>query len=202
MRSILLPSAIPKPLPVVTYNWQRTLPRHEYENSLAPAFRNTTVLLGTTHGIGIESAIVDMDERLVKMSWTLRRKYDATEPQSLRQDRIAIYADIRSELDQFGNLVPPLDYLADRPLSENDQLSHWPVRSLRISMWDLDRTCEKKVFVIGDAAHAMPLLAVEGANHGLADGVQLAAILTDAGNGEPVSRIGRRFYDGAAERWY
>lgn len=200
----MLSTAVPKPLPVVVYNWQRTLSRVQYDETLAPFFRNTNVLLGTSKAVNIAPTMVDISEDNVKMSWTISRRFDTTQSQSQGNSQTAIYADIQTELRALGDLAPPYNDLVERPVSDNDDFYRWPIRSLRINKGDLDRLCEQRVVLIGDAAHAMPIFAGEGGNHGLLDGVELASALADAGmqNVADAVKAGRKFYDGAVERWY
>ena len=203
MRSVLLPDAVPTPLPFVANTWQHRLTRAVYDALLAQSFRNTNVLrFDGPRGLRVRASVVDIDSNRAKVSWAFSRRFDPMQGQpSLDDDRMAVYADVQKDVYALGTLSPPSGYLVDRPTLDDDELCRMPVSSLSIVNWDLDRLCERNVILIGDAAHAMPLLASEGGSHGMLDGVELAAVLADAGDEDEMVTMGRNFYAGAVERW-
>lgn len=70
--------------------------------------------------------------------------------------------------EPFASLLDP-----DRQKAESDRIVHWLQRSLRIPLETLVDSTSKHVVLLGDAAHAMPLLTADGANYALLDAVRL-----------------------------
>ena len=61
------------------------------------------------------------------------------------------------------------------------------------------------VVFLSDAAHAMPIFASEGGNHGFMDGVQLGDLLAKYYKGEEEGGMSvaiLKFYEGALDRRY
>jgi 2-polyprenyl-6-methoxyphenol hydroxylase-like FAD-dependent oxidoreductase len=71
-------------------------------------------------------------------------------------------------------LEQPFKDAFDGEKVSGDRILHWFMRDILVSLGDLKSLAEKGIIVIGDAAHAAPILGGEGANSAVADVVELA----------------------------
>ena len=91
------------------------------------------------------------------------------------------------------DLEPPFEYAFDVEKMRSERVLHWLMRSLLPPLPELTRLSEMGVVMLGDSAHATPILGGNGANWAIKDGIELA---------ESIAIPGAEGLDGYYERRY
>lgn len=93
----------------------------------------------------------------------------------------------------------PFARLLDTERQEKeDRIVHWLQRTVKIPLHDLLESAQHRVALVGDAAHAAPLLTADGANHALLDGLALGEM--EGLESDPIAAL-RDFYSKSRSRW-
>jgi 2-polyprenyl-6-methoxyphenol hydroxylase-like FAD-dependent oxidoreductase len=79
---------------------------------------------------------------------------------------------------------------------KNDRVLHWLMRTTDVPPVDLRALARKGVFLIGDAAHAQPILGGSGGNLAIIDALQLAEHIAKHGTDHSSD-----FVDAQLPRW-
>ena len=96
------------------------------------------------------------------------------------------------ELRALGRLPEPWWSATRRKQGSEDRVLHWLMRSMLVGREELDELAERGVVLLGDSAHATPILGGEGANMAIVDGVELAGMVKGLGDWE----LGRELAEG------
>ncbi len=173
--------------------------------------RNTTALSGKGYGFAFEININYIDGSKAAISWTYSHDGDSSVDPSfqLSQPHPGIARTIIAELAQLRDLTAPFHYLPRKEDLECDTLYNWVMRSVRIPLTSLSNLALKRIVLIGDAAHAMPIYRGTGGNQALVDSTELGNLLCGlAERGEfPRSteltdtQLAVIFYEKAYTRW-
>lgn len=78
------------------------------------------------------------------------------------------------ELEALQDLKLPFKVIFDTVAVRGDRVLHWLMRTLMPDPSEAQRLAKHGVVLIGDAAHATPILGGEGANMAIRDGIDLA----------------------------
>ena len=173
--------------------------------------RDTTVLLGSGDGCAFEININSIDDTNVVISWTYSRDGDSPVDSNLQlsQPHPGIAKTITADLAQLPKLSAPFDQLNSKKELEKDVLYNWMMRSVRIPLESLSAMTARKVVLIGDAAHAIPIYKGTGGNHALLDSIELGDLLCATtrriGFGLKTestdTQFALTFYENAHKRW-
>ena len=178
VRNSLIPDVEPKVLPFVVLNGRRRLSIAAFEEEVAPAMQNRTIIQSRHEDIVVEISISDYTSKQVDLSYTYSRPARKNDPLH-KPDRLvsgatAIPGEFYIELQELKQLPKPFNAIFDPVEVVNDRVLHWLMRSTLGSPADMKGLTDHGVLLIGDAVHAMPILGGEGANTALKDGVDLA----------------------------
>ncbi|KAH8814054.1 hypothetical protein F5882DRAFT_485456 [Hyaloscypha sp. PMI_1271] len=86
-----------------------------------------------------------------------------------------------SEASKLQELEDPIKDTFDVDKMRGDRILHWLMRDILVPSDDLKSFAERGIVLIGDAAHATPILGGGGANSALADAVELAEWIASRG---------------------
>ena len=165
---------------------------------------NSQVIIGAADRTAVRMSVSDHTNTEVTVSWTFTwQPAEADQYQSDRQsidDANKIPLSFYTRLAQIGPLAEPFQSVLKFDVARQTAKYNWLMRSVRVPKADLLQTVEKRIVMIGDAAHAMPIVAGEGASHALLDGLQLGKALANAVNSQPLQAI-HDFYDTQHGRW-
>ena len=103
------------------------------------------------------------------------------------------------ELKRHGPLAEPFATFFSPEAIGKTFVRSWDVRSIRIPREPLLSSCDSRVVLLGDAAHAMPPFGGEGACHAMVDGLRLGEALAESLGS--MSDGVRLFYEREYDRW-
>jgi len=178
IRNSLMPSIELKVLPFVVFNGKRRISNAEYQDLVAPALGNRTILQSHHNGIVLEISISDFTPKCVDIGYTYSRPAHENDPVH-NPDRPTsgatdIPEEFYTELQELEQLKRPFDTIFDATKVRKDRVLHWLMRSTLGNPAEIEYLAEQGVLLMGDAVHAMPILGGEGANAAIKDGVDLA----------------------------
>ena len=204
MRGSVLPGITPAVIPALAINGSFSLATCDFHAGIGKHMGKSQVIIGAADSTAVTVAVSDHTESDVRLSWTLT--WQPAEPdqyESARQstdDANKIPLSFFERLAELGPLAEPFQSILNRETAQHTAKYNWLMRSVQVPRTDLLHTAERRIVMIGDAAHAMPIVAGEGASHALLDGLQLGKALGDAVNGPP-SHVVHDFYDAQHDRW-
>lgn len=127
----------------------------------------------------LEISVNDISGSHVHLSATYSRPAKKNNDPLHKPDRpIPGAADIPEEfyekLAALQDLKLPFKVIFDAEALRGDRVLHWLMRTLMPDPSEAQRLAKHDVVLIGDAAHATPILGGEGANMAIRDGIDLA----------------------------
>lgn len=201
VRQSLLRDATPKVLPYVVSNGKRKYPMRGYRSTLAPYFQDVCKLeqcLGT--GVRLDISIADVKDDTVSISYTYSRASRSEDelyrPARALSDSEDIPETFYDELQGLRQLSEPFASIFQADAVKQDRVLHWLMRSVSLEPAQLETLAQQRAVLIGDAAHAQPILGGQGANAAIRDAVQLASWLDE----HDIADIGA-FYDRHRNDW-
>lgn len=204
VRKSRLPGITPTVIPALAVNGSCSLATSDFHAGIGKHMGKSQVVIGTADRTAVTVSVSDHTPSEVRISWTLTwQPAEVNQYKSERHctdDAKKIPLSFYSRLAEMGSLAEPFQSVLNLDSAKQTAKYNWLMRSVRIPQNDLLRTAEKSIVMIGDAAHAMPIVAGEGASHALLDGVQLGEALGNAVNSAPSQAV-QRFYDAQQGRW-
>ena len=204
VRRSMLPGVTPAVIPALAVNGSISLSTCDFHAGIGKHMGTSQVIIGAADRTAVTISISDHTESEVRISWTLTwQPAEANQYKSERHsidDANKIPLSFYSKLAEIRPLAEPFQSVLNHETAQHTAKYNWLMRSVRVPKMDLLHTAEKGTVMIGDAAHAMPIVAGEGASHALLDGLQLGKALGNAVNSPP-SRVAHDFYDAQHDRW-
>jgi 2-polyprenyl-6-methoxyphenol hydroxylase-like FAD-dependent oxidoreductase len=181
LRKSLLPESQLNILPIVVFNGKRRIDRAVYEEEILPHMSDSNVI-NLRHGDArLNFSVSDYKSDRVSVSWTYSRpargQNDALHmPERALSKATAIPDDLYEELSALSqsSLPQPFAGLFETAHLRNDRILHWLMRTAHIPEEDLQALAQNGIVLIGDAAHAHPIVGGNGANMAIEDAVSLA----------------------------
>lgn len=212
VRSMLLPTNKPEVLPYVVFNGKRRILMKDFRDKYLAGFSGRSsveqlkgkTLLRASYSVDTED---DNDKSgaagVVNLSYTFSRParvwpaYDPLyAPDRSKSAASNVSEAFYAELQDLHPLQAPLGELLDVQTVRDDRKLHWLMRRVRLDESDTARTSGINVALIGDAAHACPILGGYGANLAIEDGLVLANLIIERGIEGVIN-----FYSMRRRRW-
>ena len=164
LRHSFIPSSHLNVLPYVVFNGRRSITLEDYQRGLQPHMAGQTTLQALQGHVLFRMYINEQTASDVHLGYTYSRPAHANDPlhepdrPTSRAENIpeAFYA----ELSQFKHeeLGPVFADIFDSKKVRQDRLLHWLMRSTVVPLSDIQGLADRRIWLIGDAAHAMPIL--------------------------------------------
>ena len=208
LRKALLPEITPETQPFAVYSGKRYIKQDEFTSTYAAAFRNGNILVREPEAAGGPRLEISINDRqsngTVSISYVYSRSAKSegsVDPLYHPERSIAGATDIPEEFyEQLKDFVTaskpsqPFEECFNVNQIRSERLLHWLMRTVLVPRQDLLRLLRYGIVIIGDSAHAVPILGGEGANLAILDAIKLAEKLKDGQDNASV----QNFYD---EHW-
>lgn len=166
-------------LPYIVFNGKRLISRTEYMTTIHDYMQNHVLAQARKGEILLRISVNDISGSHVDLSYTYSRPAKENNDPLHKPDRdipgaTKIPAEFYEELEALQDLKPPFKLIFDAEAVRGDRVLHWLMRTLMPDPSEMQRLAKHGVVLIGDAAHATPILGGEGANMAIRDGIDLA----------------------------
>jgi len=194
----------PTVIPAMAINGRVSLARSHFLAEVAEYMNGSQTMLGAADRTALHLAVSNHTDSNVLLSWTFTWQpeaggHDVSSRKSV-DDACNIPEGFFKRLSELGPLVEPFRSILSPDAARRSAKYNWLIRSVQIPCSELQDSVDSGIVLIGDAAHAMPIVAGEGGNHALLDGMQLGEILARS-NTETIEQKVRTFYDSQCRRW-
>ena len=193
-----------KVLPCVAFNGKRSIDRNRFEAEYATHFKGSNSIKTRMKETLLQINISKIEEDKVDLTYTYSRlpyRYDDCLYKPNRPNASAndIPTEFFTEVASLGELEPPFANIFDVERLEYDRLLHWLMRCVLVGSADLEHLAAYGIVMIGDSAHAQPILGGQGANEAMTDGIELAELIIE--NEKSPTRAISQFYELSHQRW-
>lgn len=202
LRKSFIPSCHLNVLPYVVFNGRRSITLEDYRQEFQPYMAGQTIIQAIHGNVLFRVYVNEYTATHVSLGYTYSRPamdndplHDPDRPTS---GATQISEEFYAELLQFkqNELGPVFADIFDNEEVRRDRLLHWLMRSTVMPLQDLQGLADRGVWLIGDAAHPLPILGGEGANEAITDAIDLAEHLSSIS-----SPIQNEFYARRHEEW-
>lgn len=207
IRSGLSSISQPEIHPFVVFNGRRKIDLKHFQTVYAPFFGNANVIEMRTDKVLLQISINDYTDHSVSVSYTYSRAARTNDPLHKPDRALAAAArtpeEFYAELQTLRNLNPLFAEVFSAEKVRQDGVLHWLMRSLEMSEKEIYSLEKQGIVLIGDAAHATPILGGEGANTAIYDGIAAANAIYwhQRGNQEERSQEMHHFVQGNLSWW-
>ena len=189
IRKALAPEMRLVVLPYVVFNGKRSIPWAEYFENIDPHMGDNTVIYRKFGDARLEISIYDSGVIGVDLRYTYSRPAREGKDPLHRPDRdVAAAVDVPEEFyDELSSLKiieQPYQAIFNVDKVRDDRVLHWLMRRVMPDIDPVRRLARQGVILLGDAAHAMPILGGEGANLAIKDGIELGEYVASNKLGE------------------
>ena len=214
LRKSLLPDVSLEVQPFAVYSSKRFVKPDLFASTYAPAFGDGNVLVRKPSHQRDPRLEITINSHLpngsVSISYIYSRaaRNDSNTTDALHQPErpVAGATDIPEEFyEELNDLITTKDVgqpfidCFDVDQIRTERLLHWLMRTIIVPKQELLRLLEHGIVMIGDAAHAVPILGGHGANLAILDAIKLAGVLTK--QGEEMTAL-KNFYEDRWQGWH
>jgi hypothetical protein len=162
----------------VVYNGKRRIQRAEFEEKVAPHLGGESVVNGRKGDARVNVSVNDYTEDEVSVSWTYSRPSRGSgealhQPGRGLSGATIIPDELYEELDAL-DLPQPFATIFEPHMLREDRILHWLMRTVLVPQVGLQTLARDGIVLMGDAAHAQPIVGGNGANEALSDAMSLA----------------------------
>ncbi|KAI9754352.1 MAG: cystathionine beta-lyase [Chaenotheca gracillima] len=185
VRKLVVPQLQFDILPFVVYYGRRRLTLDHFRSTFVPYLKDKTVIESRKGDVLLRITVNEYLDEAVEIGYTFSRPARAQDPlhqpDRPNSDARKIPDELFSEIASLAQLEEPFAEVFDSGEVHEDRLLHWLMRSLTVGPEDLERLASKGVVLLGDSAHAMPILGGEGANAAIMDALEMAEHIASQG---------------------
>ncbi|KAI9810255.1 MAG: hypothetical protein M1827_006389 [Pycnora praestabilis] len=189
VRKLLIPMSQTMVLPYAVFRGKRYVQYAEFNEHYASYFHYANIIETLIHGVLLQISINERTKDGVSISYIYSRSARQPpgddplfKPSRPNNNATLIPEDFFKEVEGLDGLEPPFSSMFDVSRIRGERVLHWLMRSLVMTAADLVWLAVGcGVAMIGDAAHAMPILGGNGANAAIMDAIDLAEHLEKCG---------------------
>jgi 2-polyprenyl-6-methoxyphenol hydroxylase-like FAD-dependent oxidoreductase len=181
LRNSVLPGNQPIILSYVVFNGKRRIDRVVFEEKILPYMEDSTVINIKRGDVRVNVSINEYMTERVSISWTYSRPSRGAADTLHAPDRALSSATVIPEqlfeelVNLFQSGLPkPFAKILEPAMVRKDRILHWLMRTILVQKEDLQSLAQRGVMLVGDAAHAEPIVGGNGANSAIQDAVELA----------------------------
>lgn len=196
LRKSLLPDLPPNVLPYAVYSSKRYLKPNLFQSTYTTSFGDGNCIILAPQRpndprleITINDHLANGDVSISYIYSRAARSGGTSDPLHNPDRPVAGATDIPEEffeeLETFVNerkIDQPFCDAFDVEQIRTERLLHWLMRTILVPEADLLRLLKHGIVMIGDSAHATPILGGRGANFAISDAVELAEVIGESGN--------------------
>jgi len=185
-RKSLCPDTPLKVLPFVAFNGKRRVKRALFNSVYAPAMQSSNIIELKQSDVIMHVSVNEQQGDLVNINWIYSRPARGpTDPLHKPNRPVSGATDIPEEFFEeiraLQGLSQPFKEVFDAEKLKIERVLHWLMRTVLVSLQELQELAKKGVFFMGDSVHAEPILGGEGANVAIADGLELGECIAQTG---------------------
>jgi 2-polyprenyl-6-methoxyphenol hydroxylase-like FAD-dependent oxidoreductase len=190
-RKSLSPNIPHNVAPYVAFNGTRRVKRALFDSLYAPAMKTSNIIEIKQNDVLLNISVSEQQEDLVSISWIYSRPAKGPKDILYKPNRpLSGATDIPDEffqgIEALQDLDQPFKEVFDAEKLRRERILNWLMRTVLVSLQDLQELAPKGIFFMGDAVHAEPILGGQGANNAITDGLELAECIATSGlNGIP-----------------
>jgi 2-polyprenyl-6-methoxyphenol hydroxylase-like FAD-dependent oxidoreductase len=182
LRNSVHPESQPTILPYVVFNGKRRIDQATFEAKISPHMKNSTVVNLRRGDVRVNVSINKYTTESVSISWTYSRPSRGNADMLHSPDRelskaTVVPEQLFEELETLfkSGLPQPFAEILEPVTLRKDRILHWLMRMTLVPKDKLQNLATSGVVLIGDAAHALPIVGGNGANAAIQDAASLAA---------------------------
>jgi 2-polyprenyl-6-methoxyphenol hydroxylase-like FAD-dependent oxidoreductase len=194
LRKSLLPDVTLDVQPFVVYSSKRYVKADLFTSTYARAFGDGNVLVRNPSHHRDPRLEITINDHLPNGNVSINYVYsraarndsNATDPLHHPERPIAGATDIPEEFyDELNDFITahdvgqPFIECLDLDQIRTERLLHWLMRTIMVPKQELLRLLQHGIVMIGDTAHAVPILGGHGANMAILDAINLADVLAE-----------------------
>ncbi|CAF9920304.1 MAG: hypothetical protein GOMPHAMPRED_002049 [Gomphillus americanus] len=197
-RKCVSPETDYKILPFVVFNGKRRVAPEDFSRNLQEYFKDRNIIEANLNGVLFQISIDDYESDKISISYNYSRPAREGEdplyrPTRSKSDATNIPEAFFSEIDGH-QLKEPYRTVFSSETMRGDRLLNWLMRTMQADEHVLREKASTGVVLIGEAAHAEPILGGHGAHQSIQDTIRLFEILVAK---EDISK----FYTDRFDQW-
>jgi 2-polyprenyl-6-methoxyphenol hydroxylase-like FAD-dependent oxidoreductase len=181
LRNSLLPESQLTILPYVVYNGKKRMNHAEFEKKIRPHMQDSNIINYKHGDVRINFSVNEYQPGTVSVSWTYSRPSRGISDPLHKPERALSGAKVIPDelyqelhvLHQAG-LPEPFATVFEEGMVRNSPILHWLMRTILVPKEDLQDLARDGIVLMGDAAHAQPIVGGNGANGAISDAANLA----------------------------
>lgn len=185
IRKSLLPNTELNVLPYVVFRGTRRIDSSTFKEIYGKSLTDANLVETKKGNVLLQISINDYvpDSETVDLSYIYSRPAKAADTLHRPSRTTGQSSDISeaffNEVAQLSGLEQPFQDAFDEQKVREGRTLHWLIRDVLVPAGTLTDFGERGVVLIGDSAHALPILGGEGANFAVRDAVELADIIAE-----------------------
>ncbi|TKA65935.1 hypothetical protein B0A55_10357 [Friedmanniomyces simplex] len=202
VRTFTAPTSSFNILPFAVYNGRRRVDLKTFEDRYAPSMDGANVVEIWQGQSLLQITINDRTSKTVGISYTYSRRARSPvdpifTPERSTSGASQIPDELFDEIRSLGSLDGAFEEVFDAEKMRKDRILNWLMRSVSVDVSERNAAAGQGIVLVGDAAHATPILGGYGANAAIQDGVDLAEYIVQNGTSNLA-----KFYKDVAWRSY
>ncbi|TKA79988.1 hypothetical protein B0A55_02108 [Friedmanniomyces simplex] len=173
-------------LPFAVYNGRRRVDLKTFEDRYAPSMDGANVVERRLGQTLLQITINDRNKNTVSISYTYSRPARSPvdpifTPERSTSSASQVPDELFEEIRSLESLDGAFEEVFDAEKMRKDRILNWLMRSVSVEVSERNAAAAQGIVLVGDAAHATPILGGYGANAAIQDGVDLAEYIVRDG---------------------